>query len=60
MPEASVDKYYFLVPRKDEIRFSGQAGLMEAKAVAHSMNYAANDELGSRVLPLDGSHNSAS
>jgi hypothetical protein len=59
VPETPVDEHGYLVPRKHEIRSSGQSPVMQSIAIARPMNCAANAHLGLRVPGPDPRHHCA-
>lgn len=56
MPKATVNKHNFPAFREDDVRLTGQLGITESKAIAESMEKAANDHFRLGISPLDARH----
>jgi hypothetical protein len=56
VPEAAVNKYYFPMSRKDNIRTPGQLAPVQAKSKPQPMNQFANHNFRHRILRTDARH----
>jgi hypothetical protein len=56
MPKAAVDEDHFPMARKDDVGPAGQAGRVESKSKAHSMQSAPYTEFEARVLAVNLAH----
>lgn len=56
VPEASVNKNDFVVPRQDKVRFSGQVFSVKAKSESHLMHQTSHNHFRFRILAADTRH----
>lgn len=56
MPETTMNEYRFPPGRKDDVRISRQVSPMQAIAVAHTVQQAADDHFRLRVDTADTAH----
>ena len=59
MPEAAMHEDHSVVPRKHEVRSTGQIPTMKTKSEPSDVHCSADSHFRARVVPLDGRHHSA-
>ena len=59
MPEASVHKDQLPLPRKDDVRATGQAAHVNSVAVARLVERGSQGFFGSRIFPANSRHQRA-